>query len=102
MSIRPVDYTSLIPKSQEVTKIKQVESDKFRIQVEQGALQQEKQIDKNFKRVRDTSKSENLTVDSNKSNGNKQNSGGNMKQKKKEKDQVQSKEELGGTIDIKI
>ena len=25
MSIRPVDYVSLIPKSQEVTKIKQVE-----------------------------------------------------------------------------
>ena len=50
MSIRPVDYTSLIPKSQEVIKIKQVENGKFRNQVEQGVIQQDIQVKQNIKK----------------------------------------------------
>lgn len=63
MSIKPIDYTNLISKSQETAKIRQVENDRVKIQVEQGVVQQEKKIDQNFKRVRDTNKSENLVID---------------------------------------
>ncbi len=51
MSIRPVDYISLISKSQEVTKVKQVQKNQSRIQIEQGgAMQQHKRIKKNIKK----------------------------------------------------
>ena len=66
MSIRPVDYISLISKSQEVSKVRQVQNDQFRIQIEQGATQQHKRIKKNIKTVRDINKSENLNIDANK------------------------------------
>jgi len=98
MSIRPVDYVSLIPKSQEVTKIKQVEDGKFRIQVEQGVIQQDKQVKQSIKKVRDTNKSESLIIDTNKRNKDEKDKGKKKKNKKSKKD----KEDLGGIIDIKI
>lgn len=99
MSIRPVDYTSLVPKSQEVTKIKQVENNKFRIQMEQEVIQQDKQVKQNIKKVRDTNKSESLIIDPNKRNKDEKDRD-NKRQKKREEDKV--KDNLGGIIDIKI
>ena len=99
MSIRPVDYTSLVPKSLEVTKIKQVENNKFRIQMEQEVIQQDKQVKQNIKKVRDTNKSESLIIDPNKRNKDEKDKD-NKRQKKREEDKV--KDNLGGIIDIKI
>ena len=99
MSIRPVDYTSLVPKSLEVTKIKQVENNKFRIQMEQEVIQQDKQVKQNIKKVRDTNKSESLIIDPNKRNKDEKDRD-NKRQKKREEDKV--KDNLGGIIDIKI
>ena len=65
MSIRPIDYTNLVSKSQEVSKIKQIENSKLEIQFDQRAVHQEKQINQNLKKVRDTSKSENLIINTN-------------------------------------
>ena len=96
MSIRPVDYTSLIPKSQEVAKVRQLENNKFNNQIEIGFAQQQKQIKENQKKVRDTNKTENLTIDANKRNN-------KEKGKKKKKDKKNKNEEtLGGNIDIRI
>lgn len=100
MSIRPVDYTSLVPKSQEVTKIKQVENNKFRIQMEQGVIQQDKQVKQNIKKVRDTNKSESLIIDPNKRNKDEKDRDKKRQKKKREEDKV--KDDLGGIIDIKI
>ena len=47
MSIRPADY-GLISKSQEVTKIA-AQNNKFKVQIEQGVIQQDKQIKKILK-----------------------------------------------------
>ena len=100
MSIRPVDYTSLVPKSLEVTKIKQVENNKFRIQMEQEVIQQDKQVKQNIKKVRDTNKSESLIIDPNKRNKDEKDRDKKRQKKKREEDKV--KDDLGGIIDIKI
>lgn len=98
MSIRPVDYVGLISKSQEVTKIKQVQNNKFKVQIEQGVIQQDKQIKKNIKKVRDTNKSENLIIDANKKNKDEK----RQHKKRQHKKKKENKDDLGGTIDIKI
>ena len=71
MTIRPVDYTSLIPKSHEVTKTRQVESEKYKNQIQIGFNQQQKQVKQNIKKVRNTNKTENLIIDKKKENKNK-------------------------------
>lgn len=102
MSIKPIDYTSLVPKSQEVAKVKQVENNKIKFQVEQGVLQQNKQIERNIQKVRNTNKSKNLTVDINKKNKNTHDSKNSKQREKKKKDSVCIKKDKGVTIDIKI
>ncbi len=98
MSIRPVDYTSLIPKSQEVTKIRQVENERYKNQIEIGFNQQQKQVKQNIKKVRNTNKTENLIIDKKKEGKNKRK---NKDKKKKDKDKKTEKT-LGGNIDIRI
>ena len=102
MSIRPVDYTSLIPKSQEVSKIKQVENHRFKNQVEQGVIQQDRKIKQNIKKVRDTNKSESLTIDVNKRNEDEDGNKKRKREKEEGKEDNKVKEDLGGIIDIKI
>ena len=102
MSIKPVDYTTLVSKSQEIAKIKQVENNRFEIQVEQGIQQQNKQIERNVKKVRDTNKSEKLIVDVNKKKKDRQNNDKKNQEDKEKKDQVKIKYNLGSNIDIKI
>ncbi|NLW22310.1 MAG: hypothetical protein GXY88_03490 [Tissierellia bacterium] len=103
MSIRPVDYTNLITKSQEVAKVKQVENDKIKVQIEQGAVFQEKQIQENMTRVRDTNKSESRIVDGHsKKEGAYKKSKGNKKREEKKRKKTIVKDQLGRTIDIKI
>lgn len=57
MSIRPIDHNVMIPKTQEVANIKQVENLKNRNIVESGFIQQEKLIKNNSKKVLNTEKS---------------------------------------------
>ena len=104
MSIKPVDYTSLVSKAQEVSKVKQIENDKPKIQAEQGLVQQERQIKQEINKVRDTNKTENFTIDTKKRNKNSKN------QHKKEQDNGDGEEKkskikndsIGRTIDIRI
>lgn len=102
MSIRPIDYTTLVSKSQEIAKIKEAENNRFEIQVEQGIQQQNKQIERNIKKVRDTNKSENLTIDVNKKKKDRQNNDKKNQENEKKKDQVKIKYNIGSNIDIKI
>jgi len=101
MSIRPVDYTSLIPKSQEVTKVRQVESEKHKNQIQIGFEQQQKQVDKNIKKVRDTNKTEGLIIDTKKEKRDK-NSKRNKKDKGKDQKEGKLNKTLGGNIDIRV
>lgn len=95
MSIKPIDYTSLVPKSQEVTKIKQVENERYKNQIQIGFEQQQKLVKQNIKKVRNTNKTENLIIDKKKENKKKKNKDKENKDKKR-------KETIGGNIDIKI
>ncbi|HSH36710.1 hypothetical protein [Schnuerera sp.] len=102
MSIRPVDYTNLISKSQEISKIRQVENDKAKVHLEQGFAQHKKQIEKNIKKVRDTNKSENLIIDRDKKKGSENNKDGKKNKKEKKKGKRHDKSDIGNNIDIKI
>lgn len=104
MSIRPVDYTNTITKSQEIAKIRQVENDRVKVQMEQGFVQQEKQIEKNIKRVRDANKSENLIIDADKKRqfANSKDEKESRKKRKKKNNKNKNRTELGRNIDIKI
>lgn len=100
MTVRPVDYTSLIPKTQELSRIKQNEHNSAKNQMNMQIIQQEKQREENLKTVTNTSKAENLTIDTNKERekGKRDN-----KKRKKEKDKKEeTKEVLGGNIDIRV
>ncbi|MCF6460517.1 hypothetical protein [Clostridium sp. Cult3] len=104
MSIRPVDYTSLVSKAQEVSKVKQIENDKPKVQAEQGLVQQERRIKQDISKVRDTNKTENSTIDTNKRNKNNKNQ---YKRKQDDGDEEKKKDNIdndsiGGTIDIRI
>lgn len=100
MSIKPVDYLSTIPKSQQISKVKQIENQKVKSQVGQITLQQEKQIKGNMQKVRDTNKSEGSIIDPNKRNNTKKNKKNKKKKQKRKDNEVDNN--LGGNIDIKI
>ncbi|MBZ2173847.1 hypothetical protein K8M07_01090 [Schnuerera sp. xch1] len=102
MSIKPIDYTNLISKSLEIAKIKQSENNKISTQIEHGIIQQEKQINKNFKKVRDTNKGEQKIIDRNKKDKEKDKRD-NKKNGNKNKENVdEDVDKIGNTIDIKI
>ncbi|NLJ99359.1 MAG: hypothetical protein GX320_08880 [Tissierellia bacterium] len=102
MSIRPVDYTSLISKSQEITKQKQEENSRFQMEVKAGFLQQDKRVKQDIKKVRDTNRNESLSIDKHKRNKKEKNKNQNRKRKEKKKTSKKNGTELGGRIDIKI
>lgn len=102
MSIRPIDYTSMISKSQEVSKARQIETDRHKVQITQEIVQQEKQIRQDIKKVRNTDKSQSLIINRNKKDRDKNLKDKDKKQGKKKKEKDESIEQLGGTIDIKI
>lgn len=56
MSIRPIDHNVMIPKTQEVGNMKQIENTKNRNIIESGFIQQDKKIKKNKTKVLDTEK----------------------------------------------
>lgn len=108
MSIRPIDHNVMIPKSQEVSSVKQTEHVKNRNIVESEFIQQEKIIKYNRQKVLDTEKSTNNKIkDEEQSNRE-----GNLhKRKRRKKDKLLVEEEAedlnkdlnkGYSIDIRI
>ncbi len=105
MPIRPIDYTSLVSKTQEVSRVKQIEHDKPEIQMQHEIVQQQKQIKHNIKKVRDTNKTENLIIDPNKERKDKKKYYAKEEQddvKKKKDEGINDGNSIGETIDIRI
>lgn len=106
MSIRPVDFNSMLPKMQELSKVKQVESDRAKIQSQQLFVQQDIKTHRDLSRVNDIKKDQDvkLNIKDNKkenSGGRKNNSKDNNK-KKREEENKNNKLNVGNNIDIKI
>ena len=104
MSIRPLDHNVMIPKTQEVGNMKQIENTKNRNIVESGFIQQEKTVEKNKKKVLDTEKTSYNKI---KDEENSKNQSGYHGKKRKPNNKSLVKEELndpnkGNTIDIRI
>ena len=104
MSIKPIDHNVMVPKTQEVSKAKQVENLKNRNVVEREFIQQEKTIRNNSQKVTDTEKSASKNIHKDQ----KSNSQGNSKGKGHKKREEPSIEQrilntgIGSTIDIHI
>lgn len=104
MSIRPLDHNVMIPKTQEVGNIKQIENTKNRNIVESGFIKQEKTVEKNMKKVLDTEKTSYNKI---KDEENSKKQSGSQGEKRNPKNKSLTEEELsdpnrGNTIDIRI
>lgn len=104
MSIRPLDHNVMIPKTQEVGNIKQIENTKNRNIVESGFIQQEKTIEKNKAKVMNTEKTSYNKI---KDEENSKDQPGSHSKKRQAKHKSVTEEELddpdrGNTIDIRI
>lgn len=101
MSIKPIDYINLISKSQEVSKINQIEKEKANLQFQQGIIKQQKHIDTKLKKVQKSNKSEYKIVDK---YGDDRESKRNNKDERKSKKNNKRKRntDVGTEIDIKI
>lgn len=103
VSIKPIDFNVMLPKTQEISTTKHIEHFKNQNIVDSGFIQQEKKTNNNNKKVRDTEKSNNTKINDNNKNRNQKDS----KKRKKEKDNKTSNEDLvpsnkGNNIDIRI
>lgn len=104
MSIRPLDHNVMIPKTQEIGNMKQIENTKNRNNVESGFIQQEKIIEKNKKKVLDTEKTSYNKI---KDEENSKNQPGSQEKKRDSHNKFLSEEEIndpnkGNKIDIRI
>ncbi|HHV38655.1 MAG TPA: hypothetical protein GXX70_04060 [Tepidimicrobium sp.] len=102
MSIRPIDYTNLISKSQEIARLKQQENVKNQMQLEGGFVQQNKRIKENMKTVRNSHRTEGLLVDTDKKEGREKRENSSGRKNKKQKASGKSKIRIGRKIDTKI
>ncbi len=105
MSIKPIDYNVMLPKTHEVSQTKHIENTKQQNIMNSNFIQQEKNIGENQKRVLDPNESSNpnkLNKDS-KNQGNYSSSRNKNKKKKDENKEIKTKERnLGDNIDIHI
>jgi hypothetical protein len=106
MAIKPIDYNVLLPKTQEVSNMKQVENFKNRNLVHNGFVQQKKFIKNNSKKVIDPNKSENTKININNRSKNQDNSKNNKKNRSKQSKEDENKKTLnkglGSNVDIRI
>ncbi|MCK9443598.1 MAG: hypothetical protein M0Q14_03560 [Tissierellaceae bacterium] len=108
MSIKPIDYNVMLPKTQEISSIKHVESEKHRNVVESTVVQHERDIDRNKKRVIDLEKSSEPKIK--REDGQKNQNMSSNKKKKKDKRKKKDEEtdsnkgssNVGNNIDIHI
>lgn len=104
MSIRPLDYNVMVPKTQEVSSSKQIENLKNRNVVESEFIKQDKIIRHNKQKVMDTKRGDNNKI-SDEGKNKHQNKHNKRKNKDPEKDLDKNKTEdliIGKTIDIRI
>lgn len=103
MSIKPIDYNVMIPKTQELSSTKHIEHFKNQNIIDSGFIQQEKNINNNKKKVRDTEKSSNAQINENNKFKNRKDP-----KKKKQSDSNDKLEEeigpknIGKKLDIRI
>lgn len=103
MSIKPIDYNVMLPKTQEMSSTKYVENIKNRNVVESGFIQQEKIINKNKKKVLDTERSNKSRICDN--NNSKKHNNSQDKKYKKSDDSPNEKmkpKDIGKNVDIRI
>lgn len=103
MSIKPIDYINTISKSQEVSRLKQMENERPNIQFHQGIVHQRKHTEAELKKVQKSNKSEYKIVDKygdkDEDKSSKYKSRNRKKNRKKEEKRTTV---IGGEIDIKI
>lgn len=109
MSIKPIDHNVMLPRTQEISSNKHIENMKNRNIIESGFIQQDKNVNKNQKRVIDLDKSNNARISDEEKHKNQENS--NNKKKKKSNPMSKSTEQtkgkikytnIGSNIDIRI
>lgn len=104
MSIRPLDHNVMIPKTQEVGNMKQIENTKNKNIIESGFIQQEKTVEKNMKKVLDTEKTSYSKINDEENSKNQSGSQGEKRNKNK-KSLIEEKindPNRGNNIDIRI
>lgn len=103
MSIRPLDYNVMVPKTQDISSSKQVENLKNRNIVQSEFIKQDKIIRQNKQKVMDTKRGTNNKIrDEEKDKGEYNHS----KERKKKKENLNEKKSedliVGNSIDIRI
>lgn len=99
MTIRPIDYTTLISKAQEVSKMKDMKNIRYKNQAEISITQQEKQVEKNTTTIQNIDETENLVIDTKKERERKR----HRKQKrKKDGKKDRGAKNIGQNIDVRI
>jgi hypothetical protein len=96
MGIKPIDHQVIIPKSQEVGKIKQDEDNKHVVNQQQGSEKNQKTVGENLKRI---TKKEELSQERVK--GNMEDDKDEKRKDKKKKKQPKD-ENKGSVVDVKI
>lgn len=106
MSIRPVDFNSMLPKVQELSNARQLENDKTKIQSQQIFVQQENKTNRDLSRVNDIKKNQEAKInirDKRKENkGYKDKSKSSSENKQKHREEKNNNFNVGKNIDIKI
>lgn len=103
MSIKPVDYNTMIPKTLEISSTKHIENVKNKNIVESGFINQEKIIDRNKSKISNIEKNSNSKIhDNNNSNKREYSENKNKKEKKVPNKEDKSVQKSGFTIDIRI
>lgn len=104
MSIKPIDYNVMVPKTQEVSSTKQIENLKNRNIVESTFVKQEKIIRNNRQKVMDISRGTNNKIRDDQKHNNQENN--NSKERKKTNESLSKQEiedlAIGNNIDIRI
>lgn len=104
MSIRPVDHTTMIPKTQEISRDKHIENMRHDNSLMLQQSEKEKEIIRQQSVVIDTKETESTRI---KDEHKKQNQGGNGKQSEKDGEKPSKKKRrrvgnIGSNIDIRI
>lgn len=100
MSIKPIDFNVMLPKTQEVSISKHIENVKNQNIVSSQFVAKDKDLQRNKKRVRNAEKTEHTKIDTKK-----QFKDEDSKRKKKDKDSKDKKKdekEVGCKVDIRI
>lgn len=101
MSIKPVDFNVMLPKTQEISISKHIENVKNENIVNSQFIEKEKNIKRDIKKVNDTEKTEHSKIDTDKKNKDKDPKKDRQSYKGK-KEGTNNKSEIASKIDIRI